>query len=56
MKNELTCEHFKPINKSGKTEKCFCKFLNRKDGMKDKLYKKFMKNLEQYKVVSKENV
>jgi hypothetical protein len=53
VKNELGCEHFKPTNKSGAREKCFCKFLNRNSAREAKMYKQFVKNLESNKNAKK---
>lgn len=50
---KIKCEQFKPVNKSGKTEKCFCKYLNRHEAREAKMYKQFIKTLERPKHAAK---
>lgn len=45
-KHELTCEDFKPTNKNGQKDKCFCAYLNRNVPRDNKFYKAFVKSLD----------
>lgn len=45
MKLDLTCEHYKPVTKTGTKDKCNCSYLNRNFKRDLKIYFSFVKTL-----------